>query len=107
MAIIGISGSPIPGGNTDRITQAILEASGKETTFVNLSTLTYAPCRACAHLCAIPAMCVVDDDLLPYIKAIRDAEALVLSSPIHHGNMSGWMYSFATRLEGVPRVVGS
>jgi len=33
MAIVGISGSPIPGGNTDRITKAILAESGKETTW--------------------------------------------------------------------------
>ena len=98
MAIVGISGSPIPDGNTDRITQAILKASGKETIFVNLSTLSYTPCRACAHLCALSNMCGLEDDLLPYLKEIRDADALVLSSPIHHGNMTGWMYSFFTRL---------
>jgi multimeric flavodoxin WrbA len=43
-------------------------------------------------------MCGIEDDLLPYLEEIRDAEALVLSSPIHHGNMTGWMYSFFTRL---------
>jgi multimeric flavodoxin WrbA len=98
MAIVGISGSPIPDGNTDRITKAILEESGKETTFINLSTLSYVPCRACAHLCATSNMCGLEDDLLSYLQEIRDADALVLSSPIHHGNMTGWMYSFVTRL---------
>lgn len=98
MAIVGISGSPIPDGNTDRITKAILKASGRDTTFVNLSTLSYVPCRACAHLCAVSGMCGLEDDLLPYLKDIRNADALVLSSPIHHGYMSGWMYSFFTRL---------
>jgi hypothetical protein len=43
-------------------------------------------------------MCGIEDDLLPYLEAIRDADALVLSSPIHHGNMTGWMYSFCTRM---------
>jgi len=98
MAIVGISGSPIPDGNTDRMTKAILQASGKETMFVNLSTLTYIPCKACAHLCARSNMCGIEDDLLPYLEAIRDADALVLGSPIHHGNMTGWMYSFFTRM---------
>jgi multimeric flavodoxin WrbA len=98
MAIVGISGSPIPGGNTDRMTEAILEASGRETKFYNLSTLSFVPCRACAHLCAIPNMCGIEDDALPVLKAIEEAEALVLSSPIHNGFMSGWMYSFFTRM---------
>ena len=48
MTIVGISGSPIPNGNTDRMTKAILEESGKEAKFINLSTLSYTPCRACA-----------------------------------------------------------
>jgi multimeric flavodoxin WrbA len=98
VAIVGISGSPIPNGNTDRITKAILEVSGRETTFVNLSTLSYDPCRACAHLCAVSNKCGIEDGLLPYLEKIRDADALVLSTPIHHGNVTGWMYSFFTRL---------
>ena len=98
MTVVGISGNPIPNGNTDRITQAILKESGKETTFINLSTLSYTPCRACAHLCATSNMCGIEDNLLPYLKDMRDADALVLSSPIHHANMTGWMYSFFTRL---------
>lgn len=98
MSIIGISGSPIIGGNTDRLINAILDKSGKETQFINLSRLNYVPCRNCAHLCGITNECGVKDDLQPYISEIRDAEALVLGSPIQHGNMTGWMFSFITRL---------
>ena len=43
-------------------------------------------------------MCGIEDDLLPVLQAIGDADALVLGSPIHHGNMTGWMYSFLTRM---------
>lgn len=98
MAIVGISGSPIVNGNTDRMTKAILELSGRESTFRNLSTLTFSPCRGCAHLCATTAMCGQKDELQPYLKDIRDAEALVFSSPRHHGNMTAWMTSFFSRL---------
>jgi len=98
MAIIGISGSPIIDGNTDRMTKAILEKSGRETEFINLSKLKFFPCRGCAHNCATTAMCGVKDELHPYLKDIRDAEALVISSPRHHGDMTAWMYSFFSRL---------
>ena len=57
MAIVGISGSPIIHGNTDRITRAILQESGRETNFINLSTLAFSPCRGFAHKCATQAMC--------------------------------------------------
>ena len=98
MAIVGISGSPIVNGNTDRITQAILAETGKETRFVNLSTLNFGPCRACAHNCATTAMCGVKDGLHPYLSEIRDAEGLVLSTAVHHGTMTAWMYGFFSRL---------
>lgn len=98
MAIIGISGSPIVGGNTDRIIQALLEKSGRDSKFINLSTLRYSPCRACAHLCGTTNMCGVKDDLQPYLADIRDAEVLILGSPIHHGYCTAWMFSFISRL---------
>ncbi len=98
MAIIGISGSPIINGNIDRLTKAILNKSGKEYEFINLSTLNFAPCRGCAHLCAPTGMCGRNDDALPYIKKVKDAEAIVLSSPIHGGGMTAWMHSFLSRL---------
>jgi multimeric flavodoxin WrbA len=98
IAIVGVSGSPIQGGNTDRLVQLLLEQSGREYTFVNLSTLDFLPCRACAHLCAKSNMCPIDDDLKPYFEPIRDADALVLASPIHGGTITAWMYSFISRI---------
>ena len=98
MTVVGISGSPFVRGNTDRIIEAVLERSGKDHIFVNLSTLRYDPCRACAHLCARANLCPLDDDLKPFFEPIMNAEALVLGTPIHAGLMSGWMYSFTTRL---------
>jgi len=98
MTIVGISGSPILNGNTDRMVKALLEQSDQDHVFVNLSTLRYDPCRACAHLCAKTNLCPVDDDLEPYFEPIMNAKALVLGTPIHGGHITGWMYSFATRL---------
>jgi multimeric flavodoxin WrbA len=98
MSIVGISGSPIVNGNTDRLVRAMLERSGGDTNFVNLSELNFSACRACAHNCATTAMCGVKDDLYPYLEYIRDAEALVLGTAIHHGTMTAWMYSFFSRL---------
>lgn len=98
MAIIGISGSPIIDGNVDRMTKAILENSNKEYTFVNLSTLTFSPCRGCADLCAPTGMCGQKDELTPYIQQIKDAQAIVLASPMHRGHISAWMFSFISRL---------
>ncbi len=95
---MGISGSPFAGGNTDRLVKAVLEKSGKETVFVNLSKLNFKPCRGCAHLCAKTNMCGRKDELHPYLKMILGSEALVLGTPYQLGVATGFMYNFLTRL---------
>jgi len=99
LAILGISGSPKKGGNTDRMIKALLERSGKDTEFVNLSSLKFDPCRGCCHLCASTSMCGIKDGLHPYLAMVRDAEALVLGTPYQMGHPTGFMFNFITRLE--------
>lgn len=99
MAILGLSGSPKVGGNTDRMVQAVLERSGKECDFVNLSTLRFDPCRGCCHLCAPTNVCGRHDDLHPYLNLVLEAEALVLGTPFQLGMPTGFMFNFLTRLE--------
>ncbi len=98
MAILGISGSPFVGGNTDRMVKAVLEKSGKETVFVNLSELIFKPCRGCCHLCAKTNMCGRKDELHPYLKLLLESEALVLGTNYQLGNITGFMFDFLTRL---------
>lgn len=98
MAIVGISGSPIIDGNTDRLVQALLEQSGHASEFVNLSTLAFSPCRACAHLCGPRNTCGHRDDLWPWLERVLDADAVVMASPLHGGTVTAWMYSFISRL---------
>lgn len=95
---MGISGSPILEGNTDRIIHAILKKSSKEAIFLNLSKLKFDPCRGCCHLCATTNICGRKDELLPYLKLIVKSDALVLGTPYQLGMPTGFMYNFLTRL---------
>lgn len=98
VAIIGVSGSPILGGNTDRMIKALLEKSGKDTVFVNLSMLQFSPCRGCAHLCARTNTCGINDELTPYLNLVPKSEAIVLGTPYQLGTATGFMHDFLTRL---------
>lgn len=98
LTLVGISGSPIVNGNTDRMVKAVLGKSGKDYVFVNLSTLRYDPCRACVHRCAKTNMCPLDDDLKRYLVPILNSEALVLGTSVNASNVSAWMFSFLSRL---------
>ncbi len=81
MTLIGISSSPVQGGNVDRMVQFVLNRTGKDTQFVNLAQLSFSPCQACAHLCAGDNLCKLDDDLQPLYAELVQAEALVLGTP--------------------------
>ena len=98
MTIIGISSSPIVDGNTDRMIKSILEKGRKPSEFINLTQLSYSPCRACAHLCAGDNLCKLDDDLKLLYPKFLEAEALILGSPSYFNNMNGYMMGFLERL---------
>ncbi len=98
MAILGISGSPFIKGNTDRLVEAVLKKSGRDTVFINLSKLDFKPCQGCCHLCAKTNICGRTDELLPYLKLVLESEALVLGTPYQLGGPTGFMYNFLTRL---------
>ncbi len=98
MKILGLSGSPKKGGNTDRMVKAVLAESGAETNFLNLSRIRFDPCRGCCHLCASTNKCGVKDGLIPCLEMVREADALVLGTPFQVGMPTGFMYNFLTRL---------
>jgi len=98
MAILGFSSSAIKGGNVDRMVQRVLEKCGKQAEFINLTDLSYGPCRACAHLCAGDNLCKLDDDLKDLYPKIIAAETIVLGTPAYFNSMNGFMTVFLERL---------
>ena len=91
-------------GNVDRMVQVILEKSGHETEFVKLTDLNYSACKGCVQLCAKPQVCMLEDDAQPYYQKIKDADAVVLGSPIYFGSVNASMLSFLERFFGYRHV---
>ena len=79
MDVIGISGSPIPNANTDRIIQHILAHTGQKTQFIKLSRLTIRPCLGCKQ-CVKDNICKQKDDFPALAEKIKSAKALVLGA---------------------------
>jgi multimeric flavodoxin WrbA len=105
MKIIGFSSGVVGReSNVDRMVKAIMEKSGGEAEFVKLNDLTYSACKGCVWLCAEPEICRLEDDLLPYIQKVKEADAVVLGSPIHFASVSAAMLSFISRLWGFRHV---
>ena len=105
MKIIGFSAGVIGrDSNTDRMVKDIMEKTGYEWEFVKLTDLNYSACKGCVWLCAKPEVCMLEDDLLPHIQKIKEVDAVVLGTPVHHGAISAIMTAFISRLWGFRHV---
>ena len=105
MNVIGFSSGGVGReSNADRMVKAILEKSGHDTEFVKLTELNYSACKGCVQLCAGPQVCRLEDDLLPYYQKLKEADAVVLGSPIYFGSINATMLAFLERFFGYRHV---
>lgn len=105
MKIIGFSAGVVDrDSNVDRMVKAIMEKTGYDSEFVKITGLNYSACRGCVWLCAGPQVCRLEDDLFSYLPKVREADAVVLGSPIHFGSVSATMLAFVSRLWGYRHV---
>jgi hypothetical protein len=76
---LGISGSPIPDGTTDRTLRRVLEASGLEAELVRLWDIEVSPCRACLRCAGTNVCTAFEDDWLPLAVKLVRAQAVVIA----------------------------
>ncbi|MCJ7514948.1 MAG: flavodoxin family protein [Dehalococcoidia bacterium] len=84
LKVLGIAGSPRRDGNTDHLLRQVMAGAssrGVETKTVVLSELNISPCRHCDG-CIKTGKCVVDDDMQWLHTDLREADRIVLASPI-------------------------
>jgi multimeric flavodoxin WrbA len=105
MKVIGVNGSPRKKWNTATMLGKALQgaaAKGAQTSLIHLYELNFKGCISCFSCKKINGKshgkCAVVDDLAPVYAMIREADALILGSPIYFGDVSGEMRSFMERL---------
>jgi multimeric flavodoxin WrbA len=82
--VLGIAGSPRRDGNTDYLFHQVIagaSSQGAKTKTVILSELNISPCRHCDG-CLKTGKCVIDDDMQWIHTDLREADRIVLASPI-------------------------
>lgn len=105
MRILGVSGSPIAGGNTDEALRMSLEVAsgleGVETEMISLAGKTISGCTHC-NWClrnqTEERPCVQEDDMQAIYPKILRSDGLVLATPVYIGRLSGYLASFLDRL---------
>jgi multimeric flavodoxin WrbA len=86
---IGISGSPRKDGNTVTLVNHCLKAikeEGIETELVSLSGLSITGCKHCGYCYDHPGECATKDDAQPIIAKMKEADAIIVGSPVYYGS---------------------
>ena len=84
MKVLGIVGSPRRNGNTDRLLAELLigaASRGAEVKTTILKKLAIEPCRHCDG-CIKAGHCVVNDDMQQVYEELKQADVIVLASPV-------------------------
>lgn len=95
-SIVVVTGSPRESGNTNILAGAFVaeaEKLGMTVTTFDIKTMNISPCHACEG-CVATKECVVEDDFKQIAEALKNANGIVLVSPVY------W-YSFSTQIKAV------
>ncbi len=100
MKAVGFCGGARAKGNTILITQMVLaelQKQGIEIELINLYNKTIKPCQACFR-CADQAVCLQeDDDFAACFQKMKEAEIIILASPVYSADVSFRMKAFLDR----------
>jgi len=100
MKIVAVLGSPRPQGNSTRLAQAFLDAAqelGAVTEVYRLNQMEFQGCQGCMGCKTKSEACIREDDLAPVLAAIKEADLLLLASPVYFGDISGQLKCFFDR----------
>ncbi|MCX6685505.1 MAG: flavodoxin family protein [Methanoregula sp.] len=101
MKILALHGSPrtIQSG-TRKLAGFVLAGSqdaGAQTEMIDLTDYRITPCTACEG-CRLTGICIYDDDVAGIIARMKEADAIILASPVYVDNVTGQMKVFIDRL---------
>lgn len=102
MKVVAFNGSPKKEGNTYQALKLVceqLEAKGIETEIVNVGLKNVKACTACGHCFKTKnEECIIkNDDANLWIQKMKEADGILLGSPVHYASLSASMKSFLDR----------
>ncbi len=105
MKVLGISGSPREGGNTDYAVRWVLRRLRElvpdvETEFLRIADYRIEHCRGCRY-CMRAVKCAIEgDDLDLIVEKMLGADLIILGSPIYWWGPPGVLKDFIDRTHG-------
>ncbi|MDY6904270.1 MAG: flavodoxin family protein [Thermodesulfobacteriota bacterium] len=100
MKIVCLLASPRPKGNSATIAGWVCdeaEARGAEVQVFELNKMNYRGCQACMACKTNADRCVLEDDLTGVLDAVREADAVVVATPVYFGDVTAQLKGFIDR----------
>jgi Multimeric flavodoxin WrbA len=105
MNVLGISGTPRPGGNSEILLKAALEPfaeAGWDTTTILLSEKKIEMCNGCDS-CQTGNGCVHNDDMVEIYKAFKACDAIIIAAPTYYRNVPAQLKAVFDRTYALPQ----
>ncbi len=105
MKVLGIVGSPRKKGNSEMLTAHTLKAiaeEGLDTDLIPLAGLDIRPCNACM-VCREEERCPIEDDFPPVYLKMKEADGIILASPVYYGSATALIKAFIERAGFISR----
>ncbi len=99
--VIAILGSPLPEGNTAKLLEQALRGvrdAGCATETIVVSNLDYQPCME-MMFCKEHETCIMDDDMQQVYGKIRNADSIIVATPVMTMGLPGKLKSFIDRCQ--------
>jgi multimeric flavodoxin WrbA len=108
MKVLGISGSPRPGGNTDilvKLALDVLAGEGMETEFLSLADRPIKPCTACLGCIQSDEVeCVQEDPAFEgMVERFVESDGILIGSPVYFGSATPQTMALLHRVGYVAR----
>jgi multimeric flavodoxin WrbA len=103
MKVLGISGSPRRGGNTDTLLARFMEGAaskGAEVKTLFARDLNIAGCKHC-DACLAKGICRINDDMQAVYAEMEAADRIVLASPLQFMNVTSELKALIDRCQAL------
>ena len=102
MKVVAINGSPKKEGNTYqalRIVGSKLEENGIEFEIIHVGNKSVRGCLACGKCSEMlnEKCSITSDPLNEWVQSMKNADGIILGSPVHYAGIAGTMKSFLDR----------
>lgn len=110
MKVVAFNGSPHKEGNTYHAIKMVaeeLENKDIETEIIQVGDKKLRGCLAC-NKCVKnqDEKCIIDDEVNDWIQKMKEADGMIIGSPVHYAAIAGTMKSFLDRAFYVTGVNG-